>query len=233
MVPPTAPPPALPPPARPGHAAWGLLPALVALAFLALALPPYLTLDPAGSRVPVPAAPPAFYPLLLAHVGFGSVALLGACLQVWPGLRARRPRWHRAAGRVYVFCGVLPAASSGFAIGVMTPFGPVARASNLLLATLWLTCTWIGWRRGRSGRFVEHRRWMLRSVALTFSILTNRVWATLGFVWLGPALETTFHGDERLLTWTLAGLSTWLGWTLPLLAVEAWLERDAAGRASR
>ena len=51
---------------------------------------------------------------------------------------------------------------------------------------------------------------------------------------LAPQLETTFHGDEVLFTWVVAGLTTWLGWTLPLLAAEWWLERDRVrGRRQR
>jgi dienelactone hydrolase len=37
--------------------------------------------------------------------------------------------------------------------------------------------------------------------------------------------STTFHGDEELLTQTIAGIGTWLGWNLSLLTAEWWLER--------
>ena len=67
---------------------------------------------------------------------------------------------------------------------------------------------------------------MIRSTVLTFSILTNRLWGPLAFILLEPQLATTFHGDETFFAWTIAGLSTWLGWTLPLLITEILLERE-------
>ena len=199
---------------------------LVAIAFVAFSLPPYLTFDPSRSRVPVGAAVRGYYPLLVAHVIFGSIALLTACLQIWPWLRTRFPDVHRRTGRVYVFAGVLPAGAIGLIIGALTPFGPVLRASNVVLAI------------GRQYRLADHRRWMIRSVVLTLSIITNRMWAVVWVITLVPQLQTTFGGNEALMIQSIAGLSGWLGWVLPLLVAEWWLdtrrppESPVAGRVS-
>jgi hypothetical protein len=75
----------------------------------------------------------------------------------------------------------------------------------------------------RQYRVAEHRRWMIRSVTLTLSIITNRIWAVMAFLVLSPQLATTFGGNEMLMVQTIAGLSGWLGWVLPLLVVEWWL----------
>jgi predicted membrane protein DUF2306 len=195
--------------------------------FLAFSLPPYLSFDPDRSRVPQPAAlGVAHYWTLVPHVLFGSIALATAVLQIWPWLRVHHPAWHRRAGRLYVFGGVLPAGAAALVVGAFTPFGPIARASNLLLAVLWLGCTLAGWRMARQRRFADHRRWMIRSFALTASIITNRIWGAIIGITLAPQLETTFHGDGVLFSWVVAGLTTWLGWTVPLLAAEWWLERS-------
>jgi len=201
--------------------------ALVALAFVAFSLPPYLTFDPARSRIPPPPGLPVYYPLLVAHVTFASVAMLTACLQVWPFFRRRYPSAHRVIGRLYVFAGVLPAAAAGFAIGAVSPFGPVLRASDVLLATLWMGCTTAGFLAGRRRQFVTHRRWMIRSATLTLSIITNRIWAVIFTIVLAPQLSTTFGGSEALMVQAIAGLSGWLGWVLPLLAAEWWLVEGA------
>lgn len=195
----------------------------VALAFIALALPPYLTLDATRSRIPPPPGVPAYYPLLVAHVVFASLAMAAAIVQIVPAIRTRFPGWHRTSGRVYVFAGVLPAGLTGFVLGMLTPFGPVLRASNVVLAVLWLTCTCIGVRMARAGRYADHRRWMLRSVTLTLSIITNRVWAVVLTIALVPQLDTTFGGNQALMVQAIAGLSGWLGWVLPLLSAEWWL----------
>jgi hypothetical protein len=203
---------------------------LLVMAFLAFAVPPYLSFDPAQSRIPPPPGNRAYYPLLVAHVLFASVAMTAGCLQIWPWLRRRHPEAHRRVGRAYVFGGVLPAGLTGLAIGVMGPFGPVLRASNVLLALLWLTSTAVGFRMALRGRQADHRRWMTRSVTLTLSIITNRVWAVVFTLALAPHLPTMFGGSEAALVQAIAGLSGWLGWVVPLVAVEWWLvERGAAG----
>lgn len=196
---------------------------VVALAFIAFALPPYLSLDISRSRIPPPPGVGVYYPLLVGHVVFASLAMVTGIVQIIPALRTRFPEWHRRSGRVYIFAGVLPAGLTGLVIGILTPFGPVLRASNVLLAVLWLTCTFTGFRMARAGRSADHRRWMLRSVTLTLSIITNRVWAVIFTLALVPHLDTTFGGSQALMVQTIAGLSGWLGWVLPLLAVEWWL----------
>ena len=212
---------------------WVVVPlGLVALAFVAFALPPYLTLDPTRSRIPVPASFPPYYPALVAHTVFGSVAMLTCCLQMWPWLRRRYPRVHRRIGRLYVFGGVVPAGLMGLTIGGISPFGPVLRASNVLLAIVWLGVTLTGFRMAQQDRLYEHRRWMIRSFALTMSVITNRVWSVIWFLALSPQLATTFGGSETLMVQAIAGLSGWLGWVLPLLLAELWLERGTHRRPS-
>jgi uncharacterized membrane protein YozB (DUF420 family) len=205
----------------------------VMVLFLAFSLPRYLTGDPAQSLVPAPEGFGAHYPLLVVHVLFASVSMVAAFLQVWPWFRQRYRTAHRYAGRVYVFAGVLPAGLSGLVIGVNTPFGPVLAVSNVMLALLWLTFTAVGYRMARQRRFVEHRRWMLRSFALTFSIITNRIWGVIAVITLSPQLDTTFQGNETMLTWTVSALGGWLGWVVILLVVEWWIERGDAAKRRR
>jgi hypothetical protein len=203
----------------------------VAVVFIAVSVPRYLTLDPSRSLVPQPGGFTLHYPLLVGHVVFGSVAMLTCCFQVWPWFRRRYQAAHRTIGRVYVFGGVLPASVLGLTIGAVSPFGPMIRVSNVLLAVLWLTFTVTGLRMARQRRLIEHRRWMIRSVALTMSIITNRVWGVIATIVLMPQLPTTFGGNEALMAQTIAGLAGWLGWVLTLLVAEWWLERDVVRRA--
>jgi hypothetical protein len=197
---------------------------VLVIAFVAFAVPPYLTLDPAQSRIPIAGTAIGYYPMLVAHVIFGAVAILTCCLQVWPWLRVRCPDVHRRIGLTYVFAGVLPAGVLGLVLGAQTPFGPVLRASNVLLALVWLFVTAAGYRAGRDHRTTEHRRWMTRSTVLTVSIISNRVWAVVWVITLSPQLATTFGGNEALMVQSIAGLSGWLGWVLPLVVTEWWLD---------
>lgn len=197
---------------------------VLVVAFVAFSLPPYVTGDPARSRVPIGPDVAGYYPMLVAHVIFGSIAILTCCVQVWPWFRARFPEVHRRIGYTYVFAGVLPAGVLGLIIGAQSPFGPVLAASNVLLAIVWLVVTALGFRAGRAYRLTEHRRWMTRSVVLTLSIITNRVWAVIWVITLSPHLATTFGGNEQLMIQAIAGLSGWLGWVLPLVIAELWMD---------
>ena len=194
--------------------------ALVALAFLAYSLPPYFS---GGSRVP--ATFPLHYPLLVAHVMFATVAMVTALPQIWPWLRRRHPALHRRIGRVYVFSAI-PAGLCGWVIGAATPFGPILLLSNVTMAPLWLWFTINGYRAARERRFADHRCHMIRSVTLTFSIISNRIWTAVFALSLEPLRESVFHGDDVTFLWVAAGLSGWLGWTIPLGIVAWWLHRE-------
>jgi hypothetical protein len=212
---------------------WVLPLGVVIVAFLAFSIPPYRGLDPTRSRIPQPEGFPEHYYALVAHIAFGTVAIVSGLLQVWPWFRRTHRRWHRVAGRVYVCGGVIPAGVAGLVVGATSVFGPVARASHILLVTVWLTTTVLGYRRARQRRFAEHREWMIRSYALTASTITNRVWAPVAAILLEPKIDTMFGGSEIAFMFTVAGLSAWLGWVVPLVVVEAWLIRNRRLRAGR
>ncbi|GAA4441316.1 DUF2306 domain-containing protein [Actinokineospora soli] len=203
----------------------------VVLAFLAFSIPPYTTLDPALARVPVPADSSVYYPALLAHIVFGAVAMVSGFCQVWPWFRGRYKKAHRVLGRVYVFGGVLPSGVAAFVVGTMSPFGPVGRVSLVLLSVAWVGSTVMGYLKARKKSYAEHRIWMIRSYTLTLSTITNRIWGPVCSIVLTPHLDTMFGGSEVALLYSVAGITNWLGWVLPLLVVELWLQRRRGARA--
>ena len=171
--------------------------------------------------------PPTFalhYPLLVGHVTFASVAMVAAVLQLWPGLRARRPQMHSRVGRIYVVSAIA-AAWCAMVIGAATPFGPFLAVSNVFLASLWLWFTINGYLAARQRRFAEHRRHMISSATLALSIITNRIWTPILFITLQPLQDSIFGGNGEHYLWFAAGLGAWLGWTVPILSVQWWLRR--------
>ncbi len=198
---------------------------LVAVAFVGYALPPYLSLDPSRSRLPVQEAHPQYYPLLVAHILFGSVALLAGCFQVWPWFRRRYPAAHRWTGRVYLFGGVLPGGVAVLGVAPLSSTGFVSQVGNTMLAVLWLVTAVAGYRAARRRRFVEHRRWMVRSYALTLSIVVNRLWVVLFVVLLLPQVDTTYGGDQDAMIRAAAGASVWMSWVVNLIVAQWWLDR--------
>jgi Predicted membrane protein (DUF2306) len=199
--------------------------AVLTVVFLLISLPPYLGLDPAKARLPVPEDVAWFYPALVAHIGFGSIALLTAALQVWPWLRRTHPAVHRWSGRIYLGLGVIP---GGIAVLAVAPFGqtggPTGQVANTMLALLWLATAAAGYRAARARRFGEHREWMVRNVALTFSIVANRPWSMLCIAVFAPEVMGTGPVDPAVLA-QAAGVSMWLSWVVNLLVAEWWLNR--------
>ncbi|MGJ3232987.1 MAG: DUF2306 domain-containing protein [Oceanicaulis sp.] len=155
-------------PARLGLVILAVLAVVVALAALRYLAP--------GS----PGAPPEVLanrfvdPFLAIHAGSGALALAIGWMQFRPRLRARRPALHRAIGAVYVVA-CLSGGASGLLLAAGTSAGPVAAAGFGGLAVAWLLTTSTGLGLALSGRFAVHRRWMIRSYALTLAAVTLRL----------------------------------------------------------
>ncbi|MGW3959032.1 DUF2306 domain-containing protein [Amycolatopsis sp. NPDC005003] len=194
--------------------------ALVVAVFLAFSLPPYLTLDPGRSRVPAPAGFGAHYWLLVAHIGFGSVAIVGVILQIWPWLRRTHPVAHRRIGRVYVFGGALPSAVLAAVVGAVTVLGPVVATLDVIAAALWFGFTVAGWRAVRQRRYADHRKWMIRSFAMCMNTLMSRALSPIGFLIVLPR-----GGSLETMIMSAGTISAALSVVTLLLLSQWWLDR--------
>ncbi|GAB3431073.1 DUF2306 domain-containing protein [Actinophytocola sediminis] len=205
---------------------------LAAAAFMAFSVPPYLTFDPSMSRLEPPTGDDLYYPLLVAHVLLGAVAMTTGCFQIWPAFRARHRRGHRLTGRLYVYA-VLPAATVGFYIGWNTAAGPSVRVANLVGCALWLVFTIAAWRMARQRRYDEHRRWMSRSFALAMSIALSRVINIPAMIVLTPQVDSAFDGNKELMANTATSIGVWLSPLLLLVLTDYLLERRRKPAARR
>lgn len=150
---------------------------------------------------------------LVAHIVTVTVyALLGA-FQFAPGLRARRRRWHRVAGRLLVLCGLVGAAS-GLWLTLADDAGPLT-AFRLVFGTAWAVFLVLGFAAIRSRDAVRHRHWMIRAHAVAMGAGTQ-VFTVLPWVLL--------VGEPGELAEALLMLA---GWVLNL-AVAEWLVRRPA-----
>lgn len=129
-------------------------------------------------------------PWLPIHVVASATALLVGSFQFLGGLRGRRPYVHRWAGRIYV-AGCMVGGVSGLVLAFGTTMGQVTTAGFGILAPIWLVVTGLGWQRARQGRYVEHRRWMIRSWALTFAAVNLRLYLGIAFA-LGIPFEQSY-----------------------------------------
>ncbi len=145
---------------------------------------------------------------VLAHVGGGVVSLALGSFQL---VTRRGPRrvWHRWAGRTYVLASLISAVA-GFWLALHASAGPVATAGFGGLAVAWFGATVMGWRKAVTGEFAQHRRWMIRSLSLTFAAVTLRI-----LLPLIPLTGMDFVEGYRAISF--------LCWVPNLLLAEAWL----------
>lgn len=149
----------------------------------------------------------------LAHITGASLALLIAPFQLMPRLRARRLTLHRWLGRLYGL-GVLIGGVGALIMAPNSNGGIVAVLGFGLLALLWLGATGAGIFAARQGQIARHRRFMIRSVALTFAAVTLRL----------ELLPMMASGMEYV---DAIRILSWAAWVPNLLIAEWFLRRRA------
>lgn len=147
------------------------------------------------------------------HFGFGLAALAVGPYQFLSRVRTSMPTLHRWIGRFYVaFCLL-----GGIGGGLMAPHsvaGPVAVWGFGLLAIAWLYTTSMGYITARNRDFKNHRRWMVRSYALTYGAVMLRIYLPLSQV-----LQIDFMIAYPVIAW--------IGWVPNLMVVEWYMRRKA------
>jgi uncharacterized membrane protein len=154
--------------------------------------------------------PIAFY----SHIVLASVALALVPVQLWPGLRHKRIHLHRAFGRVYVFA-ILASGLGGLFLALGTRSGAAAAWGFGLLALVWMGATLYGVMFAIMGDLAAHRRWMIRSAALTMAAVTLRIY-------LGLSVVAGLSYDE------VSGALAWGCWIPNLIVAEFILRRNGA-----
>ncbi|MDQ0121004.1 putative membrane protein [Pseudarthrobacter defluvii] len=156
------------------------------------------------------------------HVITATIFVILGAFQFSPGIRRRKPAWHRAAGRVVVLVGMLVALSG---LWLNQFFSFPAGSGELLYVFRWLAglgmalCILLGFAAVRRQDITRHRQWMIRAYALGLGAATQVF--TLGF---GEAL----FGKTAL----NAALLNGAGWIINL-AVAEWAIRRRPGNQAR
>jgi uncharacterized membrane protein len=120
--------------------------------------------------------------LLIPHTLGGVIALLAGAAQFSSRLRQRYLKFHRVLGRIYVVC-VFVGALTGVALAAGRPGMP----GTSMQAAAWIVCTTAAFITARNRQIAQHRQWMARSYAVTFTFVSSRVlnlwpqyWSHLG-----------------------------------------------------
>jgi uncharacterized membrane protein len=113
--------------------------------------------------------------LLIPHTVAGVSALLIGPVNFSSRIRQRYLRLHRVLGRVYVVAVFVGAA------------GRPGLPGTSMQAAAWIVCTVAAFITARNRQIVQHRQWMARSYAVTFTFVSSRVlnlwpryWSHLG-----------------------------------------------------
>jgi uncharacterized membrane protein len=120
--------------------------------------------------------------LLIPHTLSGMIALLAGPLQFSSRFRQRYLTFHRVLGRIYVIA-VFVGSFTGIALAAGRPGLP----GTSMQAAAWIVCTTAAFITARNRQIVQHRQWMARSYAVTFTFVSSRVlnlwpryWSHLG-----------------------------------------------------
>jgi uncharacterized membrane protein len=136
--------------------------------------------------------------LLIPHTLAGIFALLIGPINFSSRIRNRYLKFHRVLGRIYVIA-VLIGAATGVALASGRPGFPGTCGQ----AAAWVVCTTAAFITARNRHIVQHRQWMARSYAVTFTFVSSRVLNLLPAYWshLGDSLSAV-----GVIAFTLASL---------------------------
>lgn len=112
--------------------------------------------------------------MLLLHVSAAPVALAVGAFQFMPRIRRNHRALHRWLGRLYGVA-ILVGGIGAMGISLNAIGGPWAQVGFSALGIAWMGSTAIAIWLAMNKRLAEHRVWMMRSFALTFSAVTLRL----------------------------------------------------------
>jgi uncharacterized membrane protein len=152
--------------------------------------------------------------LTMVHIFPGLLFMVLGPLQFVQRLRSRRPRLHRWTGRVVIASGMIVGASALVMSPQMAIGGANETVATMFFATVFLFALAKAYVSIRQGRFALHREWMIRAFAIGLAVATIR------------PIVGVFFATSRITHLTphdFFGTAFWLGFTIHLIAAEAWI----------
>lgn len=150
---------------------------------------------------------PAFY----SHVLASGIILLIGFFQINTRWSLLSKPIHRLLGRGYAYGILFFAAPGGLVMSLFIDRGPWVLISFIIQTLLWSLTTGIAVNKIMKGDIASHRKWMLRSYALTFAAVTLRLYV-FAFSWSFDLSQPQAYG-----------IIAWLSWGVNLVAIEIYL----------
>jgi len=169
---------------------------------------PYNT-DVAFLRIKQDVIDVPFYKLaFFTHVYTTMFVLIAGFTQFSAYIRKHFREIHRYSGWVYAFTVLFLAGPSGFYMGIYANGGVISQTAFCLLAVLWICFTAMAIKSAVKRDFKSHRKYMIRSFALTLSAITLRAWKYVVVLLFEPRPMDVYQ------------LVAWLGWIPNLIIAE-------------
>jgi uncharacterized membrane protein len=162
-------------------------------------------------------------PVIIHIISVTFYSVMGA-FQFHPGLRRRRPRWHRISGRILVPMGIA-AALSGLWMNLVyalpaDSYGPLWVA-RWVFGLGMVAAIVIAFRAVLRRDFRAHRAWMIRAYAIAVAAGTQVITSLVWFMIIGESAAST----------TTVPLIA--GWVVNLLIAEWIIRRRPARKMQR
>jgi uncharacterized membrane protein len=159
--------------------------------------------------------------LTLIHILPGAMFLGLAAFQFVPGIRQKHLQFHRWSGRVLVVTGLVIGVSALVMSFKMNIGGVNETAATTFYAIVFLTCLVRAYVFIRRKDVERHREWMIRAYAIGLGVATTR------------PIVGMFFAFRRMTPHEFFGIAFWLGFTITVVAAEAWIDYTRYRQRSR
>jgi uncharacterized membrane protein len=156
----------------------------------------------------------AFYVHVFSSLG----ALVAGFTQFSNHILREHRAWHRLIGRIYAYDILVVNFPAGMVLALCANGLMPGRIAFTLLDCLWFSFTLVAVTAVRKGQIARHRRFMIRSYALTFSAITLRSWKLI--------LSHSFDIQPV----HLYMIEAWIGFVPNLLVAEWWIRNRTQPR---
>jgi uncharacterized membrane protein len=146
------------------------------------------------------------------HVITSSFCLMAGFTQFSKTLLKKNPVIHRCIGWLYVIIILLLSGPSGLIMSLYANGGVISQTAFTTLSVLWMYFTYRALFFAKAGDYNEHKKFMIRSYALTLSALTLRGWKFIIVLAIRPNPMDAYM------------MVAWLGW-IPNLIFAEWYIR--------
>lgn len=151
-------------------------------------------------------ANPLWTTIFYLHLLFGAIATIFGLPLFFPKLIDFRSRTHKLFGKIYIISILLISGPTGLYLSFYAEGGAWASIGFILMSLAWTIPTYLAFDRAIKGNIESHKKWIIRSYAMTLAGVTLRIYTPIGAQY--------FDYDTNFI------ISAYLPWILNLFIAE-------------